>query len=126
MSSHVISNQAASQREYRELIARANRVVELPGVRDGVGDGEAYAAANQVMLDHADLLLTVWDGEPARGLGGTAEIVAQVQARGKPVVWIGSRTAARDLPPRSGWSGRAGPMVGTTRGGTHTAFQHRI
>ena len=55
-----------------------------------MGDGEAYAAANQVMLDHADLLVTVWDGEPARGLGGTAEIVAQVQARGKPVVWIGA------------------------------------
>jgi hypothetical protein len=34
-----------------------------------------YAAANEVMLEDADVLVAVWDGEPSRGPGGTAEVV---------------------------------------------------
>jgi hypothetical protein len=81
----------ASRREYRQFVARADHVIELPAVRSEAGDGAAYAAANQVMLDRADLVLTVWDGKPARGPGGTAEVIAQAWARGLPVVWIAAQ-----------------------------------
>lgn len=82
----------ASQQEYQGMLHRAERVIALPGVRGATaGDGAAYAAANQVMLDQADLVLSVWDGKPARGPGGTAEVVAQAQARGLPVIWIASQ-----------------------------------
>lgn len=79
---------AASRRAYQEILAQATDVIELPGARRGDGDGAAYAAANDVMLDRADVLLTVWDGLPVRGPGGTAEVVDQARARGLPVVWI--------------------------------------
>lgn len=83
---------AASQQEYEGMLHRAERVIALPGVRGATaGDGAAYAAANQVMLDQADLVLTVWDGKPARGPGGTAEVVAQARARALPVIWIASQ-----------------------------------
>ncbi len=95
---------AASRRDYQTLLARAEHVIEPPGIRGDVSDGAAYAAANQVMLDQAELLLTVWDGEPARGPGGTAEVVAQARARGIPVVWIESRPphGIRLLDPEDG------------------------
>ncbi len=96
---------APSQQEYQDMLVRADRVIALPGDRGAtVGDGAAYAAANQVMLDQADLVLSVWDGEPARGPGGTAEVVAQARARGLPVIWIAAQPphGLRLLDPESG------------------------
>jgi hypothetical protein len=94
----------ASRQAYREILARSVDVIELPGVRRGDGDGAAYAAANDVMLDRADLLLTVWDGQPVRGPGGTAEVVDQARARGLPVVWIAATPphGIRLLDPNGG------------------------
>ncbi len=42
------------------------------------------------VLDAVDVLVAVWDGQPARGLGGTAQVVAQAKAIGTPVVQIAS------------------------------------
>lgn len=40
------------------------------------------------MLDASDVLVAVWDGEPAQGLGGTAEIVELARHLKKPLLWI--------------------------------------
>jgi hypothetical protein len=46
------------------------------------------------MLDAVDVVIALWDGQPARGLGGTAQVIAQAQAIGTPVVQISSSTGA--------------------------------
>jgi hypothetical protein len=43
-------------------------------------------------VNGADVLLAVWDGEPARGRGGTADIVQYAQSIGKPVMIIDAVT----------------------------------
>lgn len=40
---------------------------------------ESHMAAARHFLDSADEILAVWDGQPARGYGGTADIVAEAQ-----------------------------------------------
>jgi hypothetical protein len=47
--------------------------------------GEAHQAGSERMRDLADELWAVWDGLPARGFGGTADVVAAAHARGLPV-----------------------------------------
>ncbi|MFJ2177853.1 hypothetical protein ACIOHE_33800 [Streptomyces sp. NPDC087851] len=49
---------------------------------------EAYYAAGTYIADNCDRLLAVWDGRPARGLGGTGDIVRYARERGKPVTVI--------------------------------------
>ncbi|TQK43583.1 hypothetical protein FBY35_5052 [Streptomyces sp. SLBN-118] len=49
---------------------------------------EAYYAAGAYIADNCDRLLAVWDGHPARGLGGTGDIVRYARDRGKPVTVI--------------------------------------
>jgi len=41
------------------------------------------------MIEQADELVAVWDGKPARGYGGTADVVKAAHERGIPVtvVW---------------------------------------
>jgi hypothetical protein len=65
----------------RLLLACADRV-DLPVERTRE---EAYAAAGRWIVDHTDRLVAVWDGEPARGPGGTGDIVAYARRVGVPV-----------------------------------------
>ncbi len=77
----------ASREQFRRLLDRATVVVELPPVADGAR-AEGYRAAGRRVLAESDLLLAIWDGEAARGKGGTAEVVAAAAERGLPIVWI--------------------------------------
>jgi hypothetical protein len=49
----------------------------------------AYLAAGKRVVDLSDFLVAVWDGQPAKGLGGTADIVDYAQRCGKDVrvIW---------------------------------------
>jgi hypothetical protein len=71
---------------YDALMAQAANVTRLDHVES---DSDAHMEASMVMLDRADELLAVWDGQPARGYGGTADIVEVARQRGMPVtiVW---------------------------------------
>ena len=48
----------------------------------------AYEAAGREMLGHIDVLIAVWDGAPARGRGGTAQIVGEARALGIEVAVV--------------------------------------
>jgi len=67
------------------LLARADEVIHLPPAPTRSG---AYAAVGHYVLDRCDVLVAVWDGQPARGQGGTADIVSVARSLGKPLAWI--------------------------------------
>ncbi|WP_113703561.1 hypothetical protein [Nonomuraea lactucae] len=78
---------------YDDLFDHAAHVHRLPFVES---TSESHMAASRHMLDGADELLAVWDGEPARGYGGTADVVAEARARGMRVRVIWPNGAHRD------------------------------
>lgn len=78
----------ASAVTFEQLLAQSERVVELPGLRDTAAT--AYALAGRALVAHADILIAVWDGEPARGAGGTGEVVEHALRRGMPVIHVPS------------------------------------
>ena len=49
---------------------------------------EAYAAVGRWIVDHSDHLVAVWDGQPARGLGGTGYVVAYAVECSHPLTVI--------------------------------------
>jgi hypothetical protein len=77
---------AASRAEFRDLLTQASRVSQAP---PAPSPEEAYEWAGQHVADNCDVLIAMWDGQPARGRGGTAQIVAYARQRGVPLVWIG-------------------------------------
>jgi hypothetical protein len=56
---------------------------------------EAFWSAGRYVVDHADQVLAVWDGQQAGGLGGTADVVAYARAKRKPVTRIWPAGAER-------------------------------
>jgi hypothetical protein len=63
-------------------LAQQAQVEVLPGART---DEEAYLVAGQRVAELSDLLFAVWDGRPARGRGGTADIVNYARLRRVPI-----------------------------------------
>jgi hypothetical protein len=74
-----------SRETLRALLARATRIVELP---PAVTREEAYLAAGRYVVGQCEVLIAVWDGRPARGLGGTAEVVALARRTRLPLAWV--------------------------------------
>ncbi len=65
------------------------RVITENGSRD-----DAYLDCGMETVNGADMLLAVWDGQPARGKGGTADVVAYALSLEKPVLIIDAATLA--------------------------------
>jgi len=65
---------------FYHLVARAATVHRLPF--DAPSE-PAFLAAGAWIASHCDLLIAVWNGLPARGIGGTAEVVALAQTQGR-------------------------------------------
>jgi len=67
------------------LLAEAEvvRVTAEAEVRD-----DAYLDCGMETVNGCDVLLAVWDGAPARGKGGTADVIAYARELGRPLIVI--------------------------------------
>lgn len=74
-----------SRTEFQELLSDAEMIAVMP---QSESREAAYSEAGRYLLDRSDVVIALWDGEPSRGVGGTAEIVAEARARGLPLFCI--------------------------------------
>lgn len=76
----------ASVQEFTELLGAADQTEVIRGLpTDDWSREAAYERAGRAVLDRCDVLLALWDGQPARGRGGTAELVADARIVDHPV-----------------------------------------
>ncbi len=47
---------------------------------------EAYLQAGKQVVNRSELVVAVWDGRPAAGLGGTGDVVKYARCCGKPIM----------------------------------------
>ena len=93
--------------EFRALLDQARdgpgdrRVLAIDGPQAD-GREKGYEAVGRFVLRNCDLLIAVWDGQPASGRGGTAEVVRSAVAMGVPVWWINPATPDAPLLLRDG------------------------
>jgi hypothetical protein len=78
--------------EFKRLLRRCARSETLE--KCGT-DEQAYFAAGKRVIDLSDLVVAVWDGEPARGLGGTADAVKYGSQQRKIIVHLNPITKTR-------------------------------
>lgn len=79
---------------FNTLLGDANAgVLQLDGARDDPvrrlwHQCRSYEAVGRYVVHNCDLLIAIWDGTPAKGRGGTAEIVRRALDIGVPIWWI--------------------------------------
>lgn len=82
--------------EHRDTFERLLACDPTPLVLDGqkydaVGRSQSYRNAGEQVVRRCDILIAIWDGEPARGLGGTGDIVQFAQNEGRMTLWIDAK-----------------------------------
>jgi hypothetical protein len=100
-----------SRSEFEELLGRACDVFELDGAADE--RPRAYEAAGLFMLANIDVLVAIWDGGVAAGIGGTAQMVERAIADGIAVVWI---EPSHPNAMQISWPGSGAAPAGATAG----------
>jgi hypothetical protein len=71
--------------EFKRLLSLAAKTETLE--KNG-SDEEAYFAAGKRVVDRSDLVIAVWDGKPAKGLGGTGDVARYALQRQKRIVHL--------------------------------------
>ncbi len=97
---------AATTKEFRTLWKAASERTVLKGTLARAEAG--YVAVGMVTLARSDLILTIWDGKPAAGRGGTPEILQNAIEWGIPIIWI---HATEDRKPVLLLAGKRGETV---------------
>ncbi len=87
-----------SRKEFNELVDCCRkpallRTRRIQDERRDAGDQaelrrDAYDQVGRYVVDHCDVLIAVWDGQPSRGRGGTAEIVQYAQEQNRPIIRV--------------------------------------
>ena len=87
-----------SMAEFRDLLSKRRNPRTLRSRR--VGDDrhddenqtslrhEAYENVARYLVDHCDVPIAVWNGEPTRGPGGTGEVVQYALEQNRPVIRV--------------------------------------
>jgi hypothetical protein len=84
---------AESHAEYDDLIGQATRVHRLDFTES---TSDSHMAASKLMVSMVSELLAVWDKQPARDYGGTADVVAHARDHGCTMRVIWPDGATRD------------------------------
>lgn len=74
-----------SRREFLEYLQKAAQVIDAP---QGTTRPDAYKLAGHYVLQHSQVLIALWDGKEAQGVGGTAEIVFLARRMKLPLAWV--------------------------------------
>lgn len=88
---------AHDRAEFEALLEHAALVYELPGVPPSAAAATislarrrdaAYARVGERVVDACEILIAVWNGRRAAGLGGTADVIDHALRRERVVIWI--------------------------------------
>jgi 8-oxo-dGTP pyrophosphatase MutT (NUDIX family) len=81
----------AERATYQRLLQHCRRLHLQPF---STHTDDAYLAAGQWIVDQSDIVLLIWNGQPAKGRGGTADIAAHAWRTGRPFVQINATKQA--------------------------------
>jgi len=75
----------SDQQNYFKYLAQAQEAVKLnfPAPSE-----EAFYAAGKYIVDHCNILFAIWNGKPAKGLGGTGDVVEYAKIKKKRIIHI--------------------------------------
>jgi hypothetical protein len=70
---------------YRNLLGLCSSRTQLPYPQPSE---QAFYAAGRYVAENCDVLFAIWDGKPAKGLGGTGDIVEYAMSLDKHIICL--------------------------------------
>jgi hypothetical protein len=63
----------------------AQKIIEL---NNSISSEKAFNEAGKAVIDFSDVLIAVWDGKKAKGLGGTGDVVKYAKENNRNIIHI--------------------------------------
>lgn len=98
--------------EFNRLVSRADSVqciTQTSQPQDGSAEEQSswrdrgYLNVGRAVVDASEIVVVIWDGEPARGLGGTADTVGYALRQQRTVIWVNSASPLEEPQQILGW-----------------------
>ncbi len=80
-----------SQKEFENFLIRSSRIYETGSLKDTTRN-ECYLNAGKEVVDQSDLLIALWNGKEANGIGGTGDIMKYAKENKKSILYINTKT----------------------------------
>ena len=77
--------EGADRNRYFSLLEKATSTKTLPAQTT---DQESYMEAGKYVVKNSDILITVWNGKKAAGLGGTGDAIKYARKRSKKIIHL--------------------------------------
>ena len=84
---------------FEQALEAADEIVALPGERSNLE--AAYVLVGESLVGTADLMIAIWDGQEARGPGGTANVVEMALRNSVPVIHIAVNPGSDEIRIRA-------------------------
>lgn len=65
--------------------SKASKLIELNNENPSE---KAFDEAGNIVVDNSEILIAIWNGQEAKGLGGTADIVEYAKSKNKQIIHI--------------------------------------
>lgn len=105
---------------FERLLAKADSVhCASAGVPDEQANAETqtksrnrgYLAVGRSVVDACELLIVIWDGQPANGTGGTGDVVRYALQQQRTVIWVPANESDREPRLLVDWQPGEQPQI---------------
>jgi hypothetical protein len=70
---------------YQRLKLKAAELIQMDEISP---TEQAFYQASQYLVDRSNAIIAIWNGQPAKGFGGTADVVSYASNKGKNIIHI--------------------------------------
>jgi hypothetical protein len=91
---YLLTFSAEDRKLFLQLIKKAEGIIQLSEEKHD----HVYQMLGDYLVENMDYLIAIWNGQEARGPGGTGEVVQSFKQSRKPLVWIRANNMALDQP----------------------------
>jgi hypothetical protein len=92
--SYIKAMSTEQQELFKDLIEKATNVIRL----SDSNKKNIYEIMGDFLVQEMDCLIAVWNGQEARGPGGTGDVVEKFKKTGKPWIWIRADNMVKENP----------------------------
>lgn len=83
-----------TSQEWQRVSPHLSNALNIDVIAAEIPEDSGYLEAGLLVADEADVVVAVWNGRPAEGVGGTGDIVQYCRRLEKPLVVIDSQSGA--------------------------------
>ena len=81
--------------ELNKFVLSRNKASKLIELNNDNPSEKAFDEAGNTVVDNSEILIAIWNGQEAKGLGGTADIVEYAKTKNKKIIHINPITKTK-------------------------------